>query len=147
MENYQCSKNWQILGLLIHLIFLTILSQFCRFSYLPFYINEFRCSIFTISILYCSGSRKFDCSTFERSFIFKFEISAIPKFHDRNFNPHPSLIGHFFPEWVATMMNLRGGGQNLEQRSVERPILPNFKFSTIKITKKQILRQFYCQIL
>ena len=44
-------------------------SQFCRFSYSPFDINEFRHFIFSIFI--------FDRSTFERSLIFKFEMLAI----------------------------------------------------------------------
>ena len=55
-------------------------SQFCRFSYLPFDINELRRFIFWIFIFYCTDSRKFGCSTFEHSLIFKFEMLAILKF-------------------------------------------------------------------
>ena len=40
-------------------------SQFLRFSYLLFDINEFRRFIFSIFIFYCSYSRKFGHSTFQ----------------------------------------------------------------------------------
>ena len=33
-----------------------------------------------------------------------------------------------------------GGGQNLEQRNVERPIFRNLKITNIKITKKELIR-------
>ena len=55
-------------------------SQFFRFSYLHFDINEFRHFIFWIFIFYCSDSRKFGRSIFERSLSFKFNILAILKF-------------------------------------------------------------------
>ena len=48
-------------------------SQFCRFLYLPFDINEFRRFIFSIFIFYC-GDHKFGRSIFERSLIFKFKM-------------------------------------------------------------------------
>ena len=52
-------------------------SQFFQFSYLPFAKNQF--SQFLCPILV---TRKFSCSTFEPSLIFKYEMSAaIPKFY------------------------------------------------------------------
>ena len=35
-----------------------------------------------------------------------------------------------------------GGGQNLEQRSVERPVFRNFKIANIKITKDKLFDNF-----
>ena len=61
-------------------------SQFCRFSYLPFDINEF---IFSIFIFYIVVTRKFGGSAFERSLIFKFEMLAMLKFDCSKFNPPP----------------------------------------------------------
>ena len=55
-------------------------SQSCRFSFFPSDINEFRRFIFLIFIFYCSYSRKFGRSTFERSLIFKFELLAVLQF-------------------------------------------------------------------
>ena len=70
-------------------------AQFCRFSYLPFAINEFRCFIFSIFIFYSSYSRKFGRSTFELSLIFKFQILAILRFDCSKFQPSPRNIGRF----------------------------------------------------
>ena len=43
-------------------------------------------------IFYCGDTRKFGRSTFARSLIFKFEISAILKFYCSKFRPSPELI-------------------------------------------------------
>ena len=67
--------------------------QFCRFSYLPFNINEFRRFIFSIFIFYCTYSLKFGRSTFERSLIFKFEMLIILQFDCSKFWPSPILRG------------------------------------------------------
>ena len=56
-------------------------SQFCLFSYLSLDMNWYRRFIFTIVIFYFSDSHKFGLSTFERSLIFKFEMSGILEFY------------------------------------------------------------------
>ena len=43
-------------------------------------------------IFYCSDSGKFGCSTFARSLIFKFEISAILKFYCSTFWPSSEFL-------------------------------------------------------
>ena len=40
------------------------------------------------------------------------------------------------------MHKIRGGGQNLERRNVERPIFRNFKIANIKITKDELFDHF-----
>ena len=70
--------------------------QFYRFSYLLFYINEFRGFIFSIFIFYCSYSHKFGRSTFERSLIFKFEMLAIL---------HPSPLGWGLKFWTVKLQD------------------------------------------
>ena len=40
-----------------------------------------------------------------------------------------------------------GGGQNLERRNVERPILPNFEITNIKITKDELFDSFIFEFI
>ena len=60
-------------------------SQFCRFSYFSFDMNEFRRFIFLVFISTSNDFRKLRHSTFKHSLIFKFEMSSILKFHSSKF--------------------------------------------------------------
>ena len=42
---------------------------------------------------------------------------------------------------------LKGRGQNLERRNVERPIFRNFQIANIKITKDESFENFIFQII
>ena len=44
-------------------------------------------------------------------------------------------------------MHFWGGGQNLEQRNVERPIFHNFKITNIKITKDELFDSFIFEFI
>ena len=73
-------------------------------------------------------TRKFGCSTFERSLIFKFEILAILKIDFE----------------ILTLT--RGGGQNLERTDVERSIFRKFETSNIEITKVELYDFLYSNL-
>ena len=59
-----------------------------RFAILLIFILPFNINF----IIYCSDSRKFGRSTFARSLIFKFKISAILRFYCSKFWPSPLWI-------------------------------------------------------
>ena len=42
--------------------------------------------------------------------------------------------------------HLKGGGQNLERRNVERPIFRNFEIANIKIKKDELFNNFIFEL-
>ena len=132
---------------------ITKISKFWNFSsiryFAPFAIWPIFILIFDINfIFYYSDSRKFGRSTFERSLIFKFEISAILKFYSSKFWPSPeysklalnSQISQFMEKYL----------KNRDFFHIEKKKFPTEKLKTFlnmpirgEIPKNSSLRQFW----